>query len=63
MTFARRARSACGMTTLIDAAPGHGIGLAVVRDIAYSYGGAVSIDTSLLGGASIRVVIPQAANP
>jgi two-component system sensor histidine kinase PhoQ len=50
-------------TRLDESAPGHGIGLAVVRDIAESYGGEVSIDTSELGGASIKVVIPQAANP
>ena len=50
-------------TRLDESAPGHGIGLAVVRDIAKSYGGRVSIDVSDLGGASIRVVIPGAANP
>jgi two-component system sensor histidine kinase PhoQ len=50
-------------TRLDESSPGHGIGLAVVRDIANSYGGDISIDTSSLGGASIKVVIPQAANP
>ena len=50
-------------TRLDESAPGHGIGLAVVRDIAESYGGEISIDTSPLGGASIKVLIPQAANP
>ena len=50
-------------TRLDESAPGHGIGLAVVRDIVNSYGGSVSIDVSDLGGASIKVVIPGAANP
>jgi len=46
---------------LDESAPGHGIGLAVVRDIARSYGGTVSIEASYLGGASMTVVIPPAA--
>jgi two-component system sensor histidine kinase PhoQ len=50
-------------TRLDESAPGHGIGLAVVRDIAESYGGEVSIDSSELGGASIVVVIPPSASP
>jgi two-component system sensor histidine kinase PhoQ len=50
-------------TRLDESAPGHGIGLAIVRDIANSYGGSISIDTSPLGGASISVVIGRAANP
>lgn len=45
-------------TRLDESAPGHGIGLAVVRDIAESHGGSVSIDISELGGASITVDIP-----
>ncbi len=47
-------------TRLDESAPGHGIGLAVVRDIATSYGGSLSISASELGGASITVVIPPA---
>ena len=50
-------------TRLDESAPGHGIGLAVVRDIAQTYGGNITIDTAELGGASIKVVIPPAANP
>ena len=42
---------------LDESAPGHGIGLAVVKDIAASYGGEVSIATSALGGAEISVTI------
>jgi len=43
---------------LDEATPGHGIGLAVVKDIARSYGGQLSIQTSKLGGAEITVSIP-----
>jgi len=44
----------------VDAAtPGHGIGLAVVRDIVVdAYGGEVSISTSDLGGAAVSVRLP-----
>lgn len=44
-------------TRLDETAPGHGIGLAVVKDIAASYGGDVSISKSDLGGAKITVTI------
>jgi two-component system sensor histidine kinase PhoQ len=45
-------------TRLDEATPGHGIGLAIVRDIAESYGGTLTIGTSSLGGASFTVDIP-----
>ena len=38
--------------------PGHGIGLAIVNDIARSYGGEIAIATSGLGGAEITVTLP-----
>ena len=38
--------------------PGHGIGLAVVKDIARSYGGQLAIKQSKSGGAEITVSIP-----
>jgi two-component system sensor histidine kinase PhoQ len=44
-------------TRLDESAPGHGIGLAVVKDIAASYGGDVNIGKSELGGAAITVTI------
>jgi len=44
-------------TRLDESAPGHGIGLAVVKDIAASYGGDVRITKSALGGAEISVTI------
>ncbi|MBT8092004.1 MAG: hypothetical protein KJN77_03140, partial [Gammaproteobacteria bacterium] len=43
---------------LDESTPGHGIGLAVVKDIARSYGGRLSITRSDLGGAEITVSIP-----
>ena len=43
---------------LDESTPGHGIGLAVVKDIARSYGGKLSIQRSDLGGAEIMVSIP-----
>ena len=43
---------------LDESTPGHGIGLAVVKDIAHSYGGRLSIKRSDLGGAEIMVSIP-----
>ncbi|MCG8369543.1 MAG: ATP-binding protein [Proteobacteria bacterium] len=43
---------------LDESTPGHGIGLAVVNDIARSYGGRLKIGRSDLGGAEIRVSIP-----
>jgi two-component system sensor histidine kinase PhoQ len=42
---------------LDESAPGHGIGLAVVKEIAASYGGEVTIGVSPLGGAEIAVTI------
>jgi two-component system sensor histidine kinase PhoQ len=47
-------------TRLDETAPGHGIGLAVVKDIAASYGGDVRISDSDLGGANITVTIAPA---
>jgi two-component system sensor histidine kinase PhoQ len=49
-------------TRLDEATPGHGIGLAIVRDIAKSYGGTLTIGRSALGGARVTVDIPPAAS-
>ena len=48
---------------LDESAPGHGIGLASVKDIARSYGGDLTIQVSDLGGAEIKVTIPPAPGP
>ena len=44
---------------LDESAPGHGIGLAVVKEIAASHGGELSIARSASGGAEISVSIPS----
>jgi len=41
-----------------ESTPGHGIGLAVVRDIAQAYGGSIRIRRSELGGAAIELEFP-----
>lgn len=45
-------------TRLDESTPGHGIGLAVVKELAESYGGQLAISESELGGAEFRVTIP-----
>ncbi len=42
-----------------QAVPGHGIGLAIVHDIAEAYEGQLHIGTSSLGGAKIRIEFDQ----
>jgi two-component system sensor histidine kinase PhoQ len=41
-----------------ESVPGHGIGLAVVRDIVSAYDGRIDIGRSALGGAAVAVHIP-----
>jgi two-component system, OmpR family, sensor histidine kinase PhoQ len=38
--------------------PGHGIGLAVTRDIVEAYGGSIVMARSALGGASVTLLLP-----
>ena len=47
---------------LDESTPGHGIGLAVVKDIARSYGGQLSIQKADIGGAEITVSIPPVSS-
>jgi signal transduction histidine kinase len=41
-----------------EAAQGSGLGLAIVRDLAETYGGSVSLEESLMGGARARLTLP-----
>jgi two-component system sensor histidine kinase PhoQ len=45
-------------TRLDEATPGHGIGMAMVRDIVAAYQGQLSIERSAWGGALIRITLP-----
>jgi two-component system sensor histidine kinase PhoQ len=42
-----------------ESVPGHGIGLAVVRDILAAYGGRIEIARSALGGAAVSLRFPR----
>jgi signal transduction histidine kinase len=43
-----------------ETAPGSGFGLAIVRDLAELYGGALSLESSPLGGLRVRLTLPAA---
>ncbi len=45
-------------TRLDESTPGHGIGLAIVKDIAESWGGRLEVGHADLGGAEFTVTIP-----
>jgi signal transduction histidine kinase len=45
---------------LDESAPGSGLGLSIVDDLAKAYGGAISLGESALGGLKVEVLLPQA---
>lgn len=42
---------------------GHGIGLAMVRDIVEAYGGSLTVGRAAQGGAQINLVLPSWPSP
>ena len=43
-----------------EAAPGSGLGLSIVRDLAELYGGSVALDSAATGGLAARLTLPAA---
>ena len=41
-----------------EGAPGYGLGLAIVRDLAETYGGSISLEASPMGGARALLTLP-----
>jgi two-component system sensor histidine kinase PhoQ len=41
-----------------EAPPGHGLGLAIARNVCEAYGGTLAIERSALGGTAIRIGLP-----
>jgi signal transduction histidine kinase len=48
---------------LDESVPGAGLGLAIVRDIADLYGGAIALEDSELGGLKVALTLPAANSP
>jgi signal transduction histidine kinase len=48
---------------LDESVPGAGLGLAIVRDIADLYGGAIALEDSDLGGLRVALTLPAANSP
>ena len=47
-------------TRLDESAPGSGLGLSIVDELARAYGGEVRLDRSAMGGLKVEVVLPRA---
>jgi len=45
---------------LDESAPGSGLGLSIIDDLARAYGGSLKLDASALGGLRVEVVLPRA---
>jgi signal transduction histidine kinase len=45
---------------LDESAPGSGLGLSIIDDLARAYGGAVTLGVSALGGLKIEAILPAA---
>jgi signal transduction histidine kinase len=55
-----RARLGTRFVRLDATRPGHGIGLAIARDIAEAYGGAISFGVAASGGLKVSLEVPLA---
>ena len=44
---------------LDETAPGSGLGLSIVDELARAYGGTLSLDASAMGGLAVRIELPQ----
>ena len=49
-------------TRLDENAPGSGLGLSIVDELARAYGGSIILSDSPLGGLMVKVVLPRAEN-
>jgi signal transduction histidine kinase len=47
-------------TRLDESAPGSGLGLSIVDELARAYGGSLRLDTSAMGGLKVEVILPRA---
>ena len=47
-------------TRLDESAPGSGLGLSIIDELARAYGGSLKLDASTLGGLKVEVVLPRA---
>lgn len=45
---------------LDESAPGSGLGLSIVDELARAYGGSIMLGTSALGGLKVEIFLPQA---
>jgi signal transduction histidine kinase len=60
---ADRARLGARFVRLDATRPGHGIGLAIARDIAQAYGGKIAFDAAASGGLKVSLDLPLAQAP
>ncbi len=59
----RRSAALTRGTRLDESAPGSGLGLHIVAELAGLYGGTLALDDSALGGLRVRLSLPAASAP
>jgi signal transduction histidine kinase len=60
LTEAQRAEVVQRGARLDESAPGSGLGLSIIDELARAYGGALKLDASPLGGLSVAIDLPRA---